>query len=50
MGDKPDNTTVNICIEPSYRHDILLYVMGYIGCELLFESGYYYNQLCVSIR
>ena len=44
-----DNTRVNIWIERNYRQDILLYVMGYIGDKLLFESGYYHKHSgCVS--
>ena len=49
MGYNLDNTPINIWIERSYRQDILLYVMGYIGDQLLFESGYYHKHSgCVS--
>ena len=49
MGYNLDNTPVNIWIERSYRQDILLYVMGYLGHKLLFESGYYHKHSgCVS--
>ena len=39
----------NIWIERSYRQDIFLHVMGYIGDKLLFEYGYYHKHTgCVS--